>query len=114
MTLKPDSSIPANYITDAAKANGDRYLYVTSDGNPVNSHIRLSDGTNLGLVQSVKWELSVNGYSKCVVETIASPAELATLMRDTTVVVRLQDKPLRVLWAYYSTRAREWFRSLRS
>lgn len=113
MNLKPVSS-PSNYITDASVARGDRYLFVTSDGNPNNTHVRLSDNTPLGLVQSVKWDLSLTGLARCVVETVASPAEIAALMEDTTVVVRLSDNPLAALWVYYTTRARRWFASLRS
>lgn len=114
MTLKPTPTIPSNYITDAAKANGDRYIYITSDGHSASSNIRLSDGTNLGLIQNVKWTLGVGDCARCVVETMASPAELVALMKNTTVEVRVEKHPLKTLWVYYTARARRWVNSLRS
>ena len=114
MILKPTPTIPSNYITDAARANGSRYLYVTSDGNPANTQVRLSDGVSLGLVQKMTYTLGLGDLARCTVETLATPGEVSALMENTTVVVRLQDNPLKTLWIYYTTRARRWFKSLHS
>lgn len=101
-----------NHINEAATQNGNAFIMIDSaaDGRPSTTHIRLSNGQDLGLVQSVTWSLGLGEAAKCVVETIAAPAEVKALMENTTVKVILRDNPLSVLWTYYTTKLKALFR----
>ncbi len=89
-----------NHVMDAATANGQPFISLTSNGTPAMTEIRLSDGRSLGLVQSATWSLDVTSYASCCVETMASPAELKAFLKDTTLRVRPAAgyNPLRYLW----------------
>lgn len=101
---------PTNDITRAVEANGQGYIRIesTADGRPYSTQVHLSNGTTLGAVQSVTWSLSIGDVgARCVVETIATPADLVALMENTTVRVRPWGGPLKWLavWYWQKTRA---------
>lgn len=60
---------------------------LSKNGRPGDTNVTLSDGTNLGLVQSINWSIELGGLSKCKIETIMSPAELISLQQNTEVTV---------------------------
>lgn len=66
------------------------YLTVKSDGNrPQDTEVRLSDGTALGYVQRIQWDMSVNGLGSCVITTLLTPAQLKVLASDLTIKYQL-------------------------
>lgn len=106
--------IPTNDVTDALTANGQKYLFIesTADGRPYSTHVRLSDGTSLGAVQGVTWKLNVSDVgAHCIVETLASPADLRALMENTTVSVKPWGSPIKWLWTYYTVRITQWYKN---
>jgi hypothetical protein len=106
---------PTNDVTSAVKANGQSYIFIqsTADGRPYSTQVHLSDGTSLGAVQSVTWSLSIGDVgSRCVVETIATPADLVALMEHTTVKVRPWGHPVVWVATYYWAKLRRVARNL--
>ena len=104
-------SNPTNDVTHAVETNGQQYIFVqsTADGRPYSTQVHLSNGTTLGAVQGVTWSLRVGDVgARCVVETIATPADLRALMENTTCLVRPHGNPLRWATTYYWVRARQW------
>jgi hypothetical protein len=89
-----------NHVTQAATDNGQPYITITSNGTPELTKIALSDGRDLGLIQSATWTLSIGEYASCHIETIASPAELKVWLKDTSISVRPAPgyNPFRYLW----------------
>ncbi len=106
-------STPSNFITDAVTANGEKYVFIASNGTPAGSQVRLSDDTKLGAVQSVKWSLEVTGYARCTIETLASPLETVALMGHTTVLVKPWGSPAVWLWTYYLAKLRGFYKGSR-
>ncbi len=105
---------PSNDVTRAVAANGQQYIFVqsTADGRPYSTQIHLSDGTSLGAVQAVTWSLKVGDIgARCVVETIATPADLRALMDNTTMCVKPWGSPARWLVTYYWARIRRWVKA---
>lgn len=90
----------SNHVTDAVKELGDAYIVLTSNGTPQMSKVVLSSGQSLGLVQSLTWTLSLGDYARCHIETIAAPAELKVMLRDTTFSVQPKAgyNPFQYLW----------------
>ncbi len=113
MISAPKHATPSNWVTNATAAQGHRYVYVTSDGNAANTHVRLSDGTSLGLVQKVSYTLELGSLARCTIDTIASPAEVAALMEQTTVHVQPWGSPVKWLWVYYTTKLRGYYKGSR-
>lgn len=105
------SNIPlSNSITEAAAANETPSIVVRSSGKPNDTFVELTNGTKLGLIQKVEWELSVTDYSRCVVTVIATPAEFKALAKNSTVKVQPAPDyhPLRYLWDWYATKVSLW------
>lgn len=75
-------------IDNATNATGQPSVRIESNGTPEMTRIRLSDNRSLGLVQKASWSMEVGEYARLTVETIAAPADLTALLRDTTIVVR--------------------------
>mgnify|MGYP001595893680 CR=1 FL=1 len=89
-------------------------LVIRSDGLPHNTHVELTDGTKLGLIQGILWNLRVDGYATCVIETIATPGEFRALAKNTVITTRpsLGYHPLRYLWDWYATKVSSWVTAL--
>lgn len=66
------------------------YVTITSTGSTScgETHLKLSTGQSLGLVQAVSWELSIGHPAQCVITSIASPAEVKALARHSVVLVK--------------------------
>lgn len=109
----PDIALTNNAIQASDKI-GTPSVIIHSDGVPNNSHVELTDGTELGLIQGVLWNLRVDGYATCVIETIATPGEFKALANHTTVLVRPAPDyhPLRYVWDWYTIKFHRWFSSL--
>ena len=101
----------SNRFTDATAKNGNQFVSVLSDGTAAGTTIVTSTGRNLGLVQSAKWELSVEGEARLTIETLFSPAELKTTLKDTILLVRPapQYHPFRYLYDWYATKVAAFF-----
>lgn len=112
MTPDPEQIPLSNHVTDAADKLETPSLVIRSDGTPIGTNVALTDGTKLGIVQSVEWALTVQGYATCTVTTMATPAQLKTLGRDTTIALRpaADYHPVRYLWDWYTTKVWRWFK----
>jgi hypothetical protein len=102
---------------DAVKGSaqlGTPSIVVRSDGTPTGTFVELTNGVSLGLVQNIQWELDISGYAQCVVTSMATPAEIKALMRDTTVRVQpmVDVHPWRYLWDWYVAKASIWLGAL--
>lgn len=109
--IAPEDIPLSNHATDAAANQlGTPSLVIRSDGTPSNTHIALTDGTKLGLIQSVTWGLTLQGYSTAIIETLATPSDLKVLAKHTTVMVRPAPgyHPFRYLWDWYAAKVGRW------
>lgn len=110
MPLTPDQIPLSNDLTEAADKLDTPSLVIKSNGLPHATYIALTDGTKLGLIQSVNWGMDVQGRSFCTVTTCAAPAELRVLAKDVRLYVRPAAgyHPFRYLWDWYSTKLARW------
>lgn len=106
MSTIPNQPSPTNYVTDVVTKQGKDYLSVASNGTATGTTINLSDGHQLGIVQSVEWSIETGGISKCKVTVLASPGNLQTSLKDTTILVRPAEgySPIRYLIDWYGAR----------
>ena len=104
----------SNNVTQGASYANTPSVVIRSDGTPINTSVILTNGTKLGLVQGILWNLRIDGYSTCVIETVASPGEFKALARDTTITVCPTPgyHPWRYLWDWYSIKAHKWVQAL--
>ena len=102
-----------NHVTEAVTKMDKEFISIVATGGarPYETQLVMSNGKNLGCVQSATWSLSVGDYARLNIETIAAPAELKAFLRDTTLHVRpaATYHPLRYLWDYYVTKAAIFF-----
>lgn len=75
-----------------AKKSKDLSISVSSKGLSDNTYVTLSNGMNLGKVQSVDWSCKVGELAKCQITTILTKAQLAVLMEDSIIRYRLIDE----------------------
>ena len=100
-----------NNATQGADKIGTPSVVIHSDGIPSNTRVELTDGTKLGLVQGVLWNLRLDDYATCIIETIATPGEFQAFAKHTTVLVRPAPgyHPWRYLWDWYTSKFHRWF-----
>lgn len=110
------SSTPtSNYVMDAAAQATEGtnvYVSLTSDGTANVTTVNVSSGLSLGLVQGVVWKLNTeSGLAHLLVDTVAAPADVKALLKDTLVEVRPKPgyHPFRYLWDWYATKVWLWF-----
>lgn len=75
-------------------ANTKKFISVSieSDGDSDNTFAKLSNGANLGLVQSIDWSCKVGELARCQITTLLTKAQLSALMEDSIIRYRLIDK----------------------
>lgn len=95
-----------------ATEGSDAYVTITSNGTPQMTSVVVSTGQKLGLVQGVQWRMDIDGLAYLTVDTIATPAEVKALLKDTTLEVRPKPgyHPIRYLWDWYTTKVALWLR----
>lgn len=90
----------SNRLTENVAATGQPCVRIESNGTSEMTRIRLSDGRSLGLIQRADWSMEVGSYGRLTIETLAAPADLTALLKDTTILVRPSPGygPFRYLW----------------
>lgn len=104
----------SNDLTRAADELSTPSVVIRSDGTPVGTTVKMTTGQSLGLVQSISWNVTVGQIASCVITSVATPAEVKALARDTTVLVRPAAgyHPFRYLWDWYVAKASSWIAAL--
>ena len=111
MNLPP---LLSNDITRAADELSTPSITIRSDGTPVNTLIKMTNGQSLGLVQSISWNVSLGDVASCTITSVATPAEVKVLARNTTMLIRPAAgyHPFRYLWDWYVAKASLWIAAL--